>query len=45
MCINAGIEKIVYLGNYPDKLSSEILKEAEIEVVNFDMKGWKYERD
>ena len=35
MCINAGIEKIVYLGDYPDELSSEILEEAGIEVVNF----------
>ena len=39
MCINAGIDRIVYLGDYPDELSTEILKEAEIEVVNFDIKG------
>ena len=38
MCINAGIEKIVYLGDYPDELSSEILEEAGIEVVNFTKK-------
>ena len=35
---NAGIEKIVYLGDYPDELSAEILEEAEIELVNFDKK-------
>jgi len=35
MLINAGIKKIVYKGNYPDKLSSEILEEANIEVISF----------
>ena len=38
MCINAGIEKIVYLGDYPDELSAEILEEAGIEVINFNRK-------
>ncbi|MFZ7102115.1 MAG: deoxycytidylate deaminase [Peptococcaceae bacterium] len=32
MLINAGIEKIVYQGSYPDQLSMEILQEANIEV-------------
>lgn len=35
MLINAGIKKIVYKGNYPDKLSCEILEEANIEVISF----------
>lgn len=35
MCINAGIKKIIYKGNYPDELSDEILKEANIEMINF----------
>lgn len=35
MCINAGIKKIIYKGNYPDELSDEILKEANIEIINF----------
>ena len=30
MIINAGITRIVYAGNYPDELSFELLKEAEI---------------
>lgn len=38
MCINAGIEKIVYLGDYPDELSKEILEEAGIEMINFSEK-------
>jgi len=33
MAINAGIKKIVFRGDYPDKLSMELLKEAGIEVV------------
>ena len=35
MCINAGIKKIVYKGDYPDELSDEILREANIEIINF----------
>lgn len=35
MLINAGITKIVYKGKYPDKLSLEMLKEAEIDLENF----------
>ena len=33
--INAGIKKIVYLSDYRDELSQEMLKESEIEVVRF----------
>lgn len=33
MIINAGIRRIVYQGNYPDKLAKAILAEAGVEVV------------
>jgi len=33
MIINAGIRKIVYEGDYPDKLSLEMLEEAGVELV------------
>jgi len=33
MIINAGITKIIYLEGYPDELSQELLKEANIEAV------------
>lgn len=35
MAINAGIEKIVYKGEYPDEFSLEMLNEAGIELVKF----------
>ncbi|WP_330698609.1 deaminase [Clostridioides difficile] len=35
MCINAGILKIVYEGDYPDDMSTELLKEAGIELIKF----------
>jgi len=28
MLINAGIEEVVYFGDYPDELASEIVREA-----------------
>lgn len=36
MAINAGIKKIVFKGDYPDILSMEMLREADIELVQFD---------
>jgi len=33
MIINAGITKIIYLEGYPDELSQELLKEANIEAI------------
>jgi dCMP deaminase len=33
MAINAGIEKIVYRGDYPDELAMELLREAGVRVV------------
>jgi len=35
MAVNAGIEKIVFKGNYPDELSMAILEEAGIELVPY----------
>ena len=32
MLINAGIREIVYFGDYPDELASEIAKEADLRI-------------
>lgn len=34
--INAGIEKVVFKGSYPDKFSEAMLVEAGVELVKFD---------
>lgn len=39
MLINTGVERIVVLGGYPDKLSKEMLEEAGIDIV-----VWEKER-
>jgi len=36
MIINAGIKKIYYFEEYPDKLAVDLLNEAEIELVKLD---------
>ncbi len=36
MAINAGIKKIYFKGSYPDKLSLNILKEADIELIKYE---------
>lgn len=36
MLINAGIEKIIYLEGYPDKLARQLLDESSIEVIKFE---------
>ncbi len=36
MIVNAGIEKIVFRGDYPDELAMEILEEARIRVIRLD---------
>jgi len=33
MMINAGVKKVVYLGDYPDSMSAEFLSQAGIEMV------------
>lgn len=35
MIINAGIKKIVYKGEYPDELSTQMLDEAGIEILKY----------
>nr|WP_315990901.1 cytidine/deoxycytidylate deaminase family protein [Desulforamulus aquiferis] len=35
MIVNAGIRKVVFAGDYPDELSLEIFKEADIELQRF----------
>lgn len=35
MCINAGIKKIIYKGDYPDDMSIDMLIEAGVELINF----------
>ena len=32
MLINAGIQEVIYFGDYPDELASEILKEADLKI-------------
>ncbi|OPJ55270.1 deoxycytidylate deaminase [Alkalithermobacter paradoxus] len=38
MCINAGIKRIVFKGDYPDEMSMKLLMEANIELVSIDSK-------
>lgn len=35
MLINSGITRIVFMGEYPDKLAADMLKEAKIELQSF----------
>jgi dCMP deaminase len=35
MLINAGVERVVYQGDYPDELAMEMLQEAGVEVVRW----------
>jgi len=35
LAINAGIEKIIYQGDYPDELAMQLLKEAGVRIVKF----------
>ncbi|MDD4495618.1 MAG: cytidine/deoxycytidylate deaminase family protein [Eubacteriales bacterium] len=36
LAINAGIKKIIFRGDYPDKLSLDLLQEAGIRVIKYD---------
>ena len=38
MLINAGIKKIIYAAGYPDELSGKMLREAGIQVTQFEEK-------
>jgi hypothetical protein len=35
MLINAGVEEIIFSGNYPDELAEKILKESSIKIKRF----------
>ena len=39
MIINAGVKRVVEAGDYPDRLSRELLHEAGIEVEHFDLQA------
>ncbi|AUG59000.1 deoxycytidylate deaminase [Acetivibrio saccincola] len=36
MIINAGIEKIVFKGDYPDEIAMDLLKEASVRVIKYE---------
>jgi len=36
MLINAGIEKLVFAGGYPDELAAEMLKESKLKVYKYE---------
>ncbi len=36
MIINAGLDRVVFMGSYPDQLAQEMLKEAEISLEQID---------
>ncbi|WP_352419508.1 cytidine/deoxycytidylate deaminase family protein [Proteiniborus sp.] len=38
MIINAGIKRVVFSGDYPDELSTNMLQEAGIELIKFEFK-------
>jgi len=35
MLINAGVRRVVYIGEYPDDFTQQILREAGIELVRY----------
>ena len=39
MIINAGIRRILFQGDYPDKLATKMLSEAKVELVNYGDKN------
>ncbi len=39
MVINAGIERVVFAGDYPDSLGKSLLEEARVDLVRFDDSG------
>jgi dCMP deaminase len=36
LCINAGIRKIIFRGDYPDELAMELLQEAGVRVLKYE---------
>jgi dCMP deaminase len=45
MIINAGIERVVYAGAYPDEIARGFLEGAGIELCRFSKRGNKEEVD
>jgi dCMP deaminase len=45
MVINAGIERVVYAGQYPDKIARGFLEEAGLELCKFTRQGDEHEVD
>lgn len=39
MMINAGIERVIYEGDYPDEFSKEIFRDAGMEVLRYKLDG------
>ena len=39
MIINAGIQRVVYAGHYPDEIAVGFLEEAGVELVRFEQEG------
>lgn len=35
MIINAGIERVIYEGDYPDEFSKELFRDAHMEVLRY----------
>ena len=42
MLINAGVNEIVFSGNYPDDLAKNMLDDSNIKLRNFNNKNIKY---
>ena len=36
LIINAGISKVIFKGDYPDKLAMELFKEAGVRIVKYE---------
>ena len=45
MIINAGIERVVYAGNYPDEIARGFLEGAGVELCKFTRVGEGYRID
>jgi dCMP deaminase len=45
MIINAGIQRVVYAGHYPDEIARGFLEEAGVELCRFTKSGGEYQLD
>jgi dCMP deaminase len=39
MIINAGVERVVYAGHYPDKIACEFMEQAGVKLCRFEREG------